>query len=135
PHRAAVEAAAATGAGLVVTEEVAPTPDGRVTIGSPGLWTDDHSEAWAKVAARVHEAGPRLALRLTHAGRRGATQPRGRGLDRPLPAGGWRLLAPSAQPYTSRSRRPEAMDARAREAGLAAQAQAPARAGEGRGRG
>ena len=129
-HAAGLERAAATGAGLVVTEEVAPAPDGRVTSGSPGLWSDDHTEAWAKVAARVHEAGARLALRLTHAGRRGATQPRGRGLDRPLPAGGWRLLAPSAQPYTSRSRRPEAMDAGAREAVLAAHAEAAARAAE-----
>src|SRR5205807_309928 len=94
-HAAALERAAATGAALVVTEEVAPTPDGRVTSGSPGLWHDEHTDAWAKLAARVHDAGSRLALRLTHAGRRGATQPRRRGVDRPLPAGGWRLLAPA----------------------------------------
>src|SRR5207248_4871144 len=87
-HAVALEAAAALGAGLVVTEEVAPTPEGRVTSGSPGLWDDDHTEAWAKVAARVHEAGARLAMRRTHAGRRGATRPRARGLDRPLPVGG-----------------------------------------------
>ncbi len=129
-HRLALEAAAATGAGLVVTEEVAPTPEGRVTSGSPGLWNDDHTEAWAKVAARVHEAGARLALRLTHAGRRGATQPRGRGLDRPLPAGGWRLAAPSPRPYTTRARRPEAMDGAAREAVRAAYGAAAARAAD-----
>jgi anthraniloyl-CoA monooxygenase len=129
-HRLALEAAAATGAGLVVTEEVAPTPEGRVTSGSPGLWNDDHTEAWAKVAARVHEAGARLALRLTHAGRRGATQPRGRGLDRPLPAGGWRLAAPSPRPYTTRARRPEAMDDAAREAVRAAHGAAAARAAD-----
>jgi anthraniloyl-CoA monooxygenase len=129
-HAAALGAAAATGAGLVVTEEVAPTPGGRVTTGSPGLWNDEVAEAWAKVAARVHEAGARLALRLTHAGRRGATQPRGRGLDRPLPAGGWRLPAPSPLPYTPRSRRPEAMDAAALEAVRAAYGEAAARAAE-----
>jgi anthraniloyl-CoA monooxygenase len=129
-HSVALEAAAATGAGLVVTEEVAPTPEGRVTSGSPGLWNDDHTEAWGKVATGVHEAGARLALRLTHAGRRGATMPRGRGLDRPLPIGGWRLSAPTPLPYTSRARRPEEMDAAARDSVRAAYAEATARAAE-----
>jgi anthraniloyl-CoA monooxygenase len=129
-HAVALEAAAATGAGLVVTEEVAPSPDGRVTSGSPGLWDDDLTDAWAKVTDRVHETGARLALRLTHAGRRGATSPRARGLDRPLPAGGWRLLAPAALPYTSRSRRPEPMDAASEERVRAAYGDAAARAAE-----
>ena len=114
----------------MVTEEVAPTPDGRVTSGSPGLWNDHQSEAWAKVAARLHETGSRLALRLTHAGRRGATLPRGRGLDRPLASGGWRLLGPSAAPYSSRSRRPEPMDDASRASVVAAYGAAAARAAE-----
>jgi anthraniloyl-CoA monooxygenase len=46
--------------------------------------------------------GPRpegkLLLRLTHAGRRGATQPRSRGVDLPL-AGGWPVVAPTKRPY------------------------------------
>jgi anthraniloyl-CoA monooxygenase len=78
----------------------------------------------------VHETGARLALRLTHAGRRGGTLPRHRGLDRPLPTGGWRLLAPAAVPYSARSRRPEAIDAAAREAVRDAYAEAAGRAAE-----
>jgi anthraniloyl-CoA monooxygenase len=129
-HGAVLGAAAATGAGLVVTEEVSPSEHGRVTTGSPGLWNDDHTEAWAKVAAAVHETGARLALRLTDAGRRGATQPRGRGLDRRLPAGGWTLWAPAALPYSPRSRRPEAIPASGRDIVLAAHVQATTRAAE-----
>ena len=129
-HGAALDAAAATGAGLVVTEEVSPSPHGRVTTGSPGLWSDDHTEAWAKVAAAVHETGSCLALRLTDAGRRGATLPRGRGLDRPLPAGGWTLWAPAPLPYSPRSRRPEPIPARGREIVLAAHVHATTRAAE-----
>ena len=129
-HAAALEAAAATGAGLVVTEEVAPSEHGRVTTGSPGLWRDDHTEVWAKVASRVHEAGTRLALRLTDAGRRGATRPRGRGLDRALPSGAWSLWAPAALPYSARSRRPEPMGEGARDAVLGAYAEATTRAAE-----
>ena len=37
-------------------------------------------------------------LRLTHAGRRGATQPRSRGVDLPL-ADGWPVVAPTRRPY------------------------------------
>jgi anthraniloyl-CoA monooxygenase len=40
----------------------------------------------------------RLLLRLTHAGRRGATQPRSRGVDLPL-ADAWRVVAPTKRPY------------------------------------
>ena len=40
----------------------------------------------------------KLLLRLTHAGRRGATQPRSRGVDLPL-ADGWPLVAPTNRPY------------------------------------
>jgi anthraniloyl-CoA monooxygenase len=42
--------------------------------------------------------GGKLLLRLTHAGRRGATQPRSRGVDLPL-AEGWPLVAPTKRPY------------------------------------
>ena len=101
-----------------------------MTSGSPGLWNDDQTEAWAKIAAGVHETGARLALRLTHAGRRGATLPRRRGLDRPLPRAAGGCSAPPASPYSSRSRRPEPMDGAAREAVLAAYAAAAARAAE-----
>ena len=40
----------------------------------------------------------RVLLRLTHAGRRGATQPRSRGVDLPL-ADGWPVVAPTRRPY------------------------------------
>jgi anthraniloyl-CoA monooxygenase len=137
----ALEAAAGTGAGLVMTEPVAVLPEGRVTSGSAGLWTGAQASAWAEIVERVHAlttgtprargsgtGDTRLALRLSHAGRRGATLPRRRGLDRPLPAGGWRLAAPSPLAYTSRSRRPEEMDAPAMESVRAAFAAAAGRA-------
>ena len=40
----------------------------------------------------------KILLRLTHAGRRGATQPRSRGVDLPL-ADGWPVVAPTTRPY------------------------------------
>jgi anthraniloyl-CoA monooxygenase len=104
-------AAAAAGAGVVVSELVAVAPDGRVTPGTPGLWADDQAGPWAEAAREVAANGSALALRLGHAGRRGATRPRRSGVDRPLPDGGWPLLAASAIAYTPVSPVPKAMDA------------------------
>jgi anthraniloyl-CoA monooxygenase len=111
PEAAArLASAAASGAGVVVSELVAVAPEGRVTPGSPGLWAEGQAEAWAALAAEVAGHGSVLALRLGHAGRRGATRPRRRGVDRPLPAGqAWPLLAASAVAYTPAGQVPKAM--------------------------
>jgi anthraniloyl-CoA monooxygenase len=104
-------AAAATGPGTVVSELVAVAPEGRVTPGTPGLWADNQAAPWAALARQAAAGGARLALRLGHAGRRGATRPRRHGVDRPLPADqAWPLLAASAIPYTAAAQVPRAMD-------------------------
>jgi anthraniloyl-CoA monooxygenase len=103
--------AAAAGPGVVVSELVAAAPDGRITPGTPGLWAEDQAGSWAAVAREVAGRGSTLALRLGHAGRRGATRPRRSGVDRPLPGDqAWPLLAASAVPYTPASQIPTAMD-------------------------
>jgi anthraniloyl-CoA monooxygenase len=128
-HAEAMTAAATAGAGLVVTEAVAPAPEGRVTSGSAGIWTHEQAQAWGPVVAAAQAEGARVALRLTHAGRRGACRPRYRGIDRPLRAG-WPLLAASALPYGPRSRTPWAIDRGAMAAVRRAYATAAARAAE-----
>jgi anthraniloyl-CoA monooxygenase len=100
-----------TGAGLVLTELVAVSPDGRITPGSAGLWREDHGEAWARMVEKVRAHGPAvLGLQLGHAGRRGSTRPRREGVDRPLREGQWTLLSASAIPYGPRSQIPKEMD-------------------------
>jgi anthraniloyl-CoA monooxygenase len=101
--------AAGSEAGVVVSELVAAAPNGRITPGTPGLWAEDQAGPWAAVAEEVAERGSTLALRLGHAGRRGATRPRRSGVDRPLPEGGWPLLAASAIPYLPGGPVPRAM--------------------------
>ncbi|HEX2059004.1 MAG TPA: FAD-dependent monooxygenase [Actinomycetota bacterium] len=91
-----IRRAAEDGAALVVAGDVAVAADGRTTSGSPGLYDDAHVQAWNGVAA---ECAADVAVRLTHAGRRGATRPRRHGIDRPLREGAWPLLAPSAIAY------------------------------------
>ncbi|MGH2555954.1 MAG: FAD-dependent monooxygenase, partial [Actinomycetota bacterium] len=111
PHAEQLLEAASSGAGLVLTELVAVSPEGRITLGSPGLWRDEHGEEWRRIVEQIHAEGRGvLALRLGHAGRRGSTRPRREGVDRPLRAGSWPLLAASPIPYAPRSGVPKEMD-------------------------
>ncbi|MGH2723817.1 MAG: FAD-dependent monooxygenase [Actinomycetota bacterium] len=102
--------AAAGGAGLVVAPVAAVSPEGRITPGSPGLFRDEHVDAWAPVVEASHAAGVPVAIQIGHAGRRGSTRPRTGGLDRPLREGGWPLVAASPLPYGTRSPRTREMD-------------------------
>jgi anthraniloyl-CoA monooxygenase len=99
------------GAGLVLTEPVAVSAEGRITPGDAGLYAPEHAEAWARIVAAVHERSPaKIALHLNHAGRRGSTRPRSAGMDRPLRTGNWPLLSASALPYGAGNQTPKAMD-------------------------
>jgi anthraniloyl-CoA monooxygenase len=96
--RAAMTDAISTGAGLVITPAVAVSVEGRRTPGSPGLFTDDQVESWTALVAAVGGSS-RLAVRLSHAGRRASCRPRTQGVDRPLRTGGWPVVGPSPIPH------------------------------------
>ena len=100
------------GAGLALTGLVAVSPEGRICPQTPTLCSDADLEPLRRQVKSAHDAGALLAVRLGHAGRRGATQPPARGVDLPLPAGqAWPLLAASALPYGPGCVTPKAMDA------------------------
>ena len=110
-HAEQLAGAVSSGAGLVLTELVAVSPEGRITPGSAGLWREEHAGEWAAIldAARAH--GPALiALQLGHAGRRGSTRRRRDGVDRPLREAGWELLSASPTPFAPRSPAPREVD-------------------------
>lgn len=103
-------------AGLLITEGIAPSANGRGYARIPGLWTDAQRDAWKPVTAAVHGAGGLIVAQLMHTGR--VSHPAN------MPAGA-KVVAPSAvglegtmwtdtqqmQPYPV----PEALD----EAGVA----------------
>ncbi len=93
------------GAGLVLTEACAVTPEGRISPEDAGIWSDAHAEAWARVAAFVRSQGARVGMQLAHAGRKGSTFApwRGRG-SVPADQGGWEAVAPSAVAFGSYAR-------------------------------
>lgn len=87
-------------AGLLIIEATAVEPEGRITPGCLGLWSDETAAALGQVLAslRPHSATP-LAIQLSHAGRKASSHtPWDGGQLIPPEAGGWRPQAPSAVP-------------------------------------
>ncbi|MEV6107733.1 bifunctional salicylyl-CoA 5-hydroxylase/oxidoreductase [Streptomyces sp. NPDC051940] len=100
-HLVHLGARALGGAGLVMTEMVCVSPEGRITPGCTGLWNDEQEAGWRRVADFVHASAPGTALgvQLGHSGRKGSTRLMWEGIDQPLPAGNWPVVAPSPLPY------------------------------------
>jgi anthraniloyl-CoA monooxygenase len=99
------------GAGLVMTEMVCVSPEGRITPGCTGLWTDEQRDSWARIVSFVHERGTaRIGLQLGHSGRKGSTRLMWEGMDEPLPEGDWETIGPSPLPYGSGSPVPREAD-------------------------
>ncbi|MCA0157451.1 bifunctional salicylyl-CoA 5-hydroxylase/oxidoreductase [Tsukamurella sp. M9C] len=98
------------GAGLVMTEMVCVSADGRITPGCTGLYTDEQREGWRRVVDAVHAySGAKIGLQLGHSGRKGSTKLMWEGIDDPLDADNWEVMAPSALPYGPDSAVPREM--------------------------
>lgn len=100
-HLVHLGARALGGAALVMTEMVCVSPEGRITPGCTGLYTDAQAAAWTRIADFVHTSAPGTALgvQLGHSGRKGSTRLMWEGMDDPLPEGNWPVVAASALPY------------------------------------
>jgi anthraniloyl-CoA monooxygenase len=88
------------GAGLVMTEMVCVSADGRITPGCAGMYGPEHEAAWRRVTGFVHEnSGAAIGLQLGHSGRKGSTKLMWEGIDDPLLEGNWPVCGPSPLPY------------------------------------
>lgn len=86
------------GAGLVLTEATAVTPEGRISPEDLGIWKGDHVEMLARIARFIHEQGSVAGMQLAHAGRKASTYRPWSGQGAVAEAeGGWsNVIAPSA---------------------------------------
>ena len=88
------------GAGLVMTEMVCVSADGRISPGCAGLYSPEQEAAWRRIVGFVHGSSPAaIGVQLGHSGRKGSTKLMWEGIDQPLDSGNWAVCAPSALPY------------------------------------
>jgi N-ethylmaleimide reductase len=56
-------------AGLIITEATAISEQGYGWYGAPGLYTEEHTDAWKEIVDAVHVKGGKIFLQLWHMGR------------------------------------------------------------------
>ena len=97
------------GAGLVMTEMVCTSAEGRITPGCGGLWNDEQESAWTRIVDFGHTTQAKMGIQIGHAGRKAATKLMWDGIDQPLETGGWPIIGPSPIPYLPNSQVPREM--------------------------
>lgn len=100
------------GAGLVVVEATAVSPEGRITPGCTGIWNDDLAQAFAPIVQAIKKAGSVPGIQIGHAGRKASANRPWEGDDHIAEddARGWQTIAPSAIAFgPGLARQPRAM--------------------------
>ncbi|MHB8285091.1 MAG: NADH:flavin oxidoreductase/NADH oxidase [Caulobacteraceae bacterium] len=104
---------ALSGAGLLILEATAVSPEARISPQDLGLYSDADEAALAKVLAAVRANSPiPVAVQLSHAGRKASSRaPWDGGTQIPAEAvDGWRTEAPSPLPHSAGEEPPAALD-------------------------
>jgi 2,4-dienoyl-CoA reductase-like NADH-dependent reductase (Old Yellow Enzyme family) len=100
------------GAGLVIVEATAISPEGRITPADLGIWKDEHTGRLKQIAEFVHSQGAYIGIQLAHAGRK-ASMSRPWEEERLLAPeqGGWsNVVAPSELAFAPHYAIPQALD-------------------------
>jgi 2,4-dienoyl-CoA reductase-like NADH-dependent reductase (Old Yellow Enzyme family) len=104
---------ALSGAGLLIIEATAVSPQGRISPDDLGLWSDETEAALGRVLDSVRRYSDMpIAVQLAHAGRKASTRvpwESGKQL-RPGEDRGWQTVAPSALPFSEGENPPVALD-------------------------
>ncbi|MDN5853347.1 MAG: FAD-dependent monooxygenase, partial [Actinomycetia bacterium] len=86
--------------GLVMTEMVCVSPEGRITPGCAGMWSDEQAAAWRRITDFTHaETNTKIGMQLGHSGAKGSTKLMWEGIDEPLDSGNWEVTAASPVSY------------------------------------
>lgn len=89
------------GAGLVIVEATAVSPEGRISPACLGLWNDEQAAELAKIASAIKVAGAVPGLQIAHAGRKANANKPWEGDDHIAADDprSWEILSPSAIPF------------------------------------
>ncbi|MEI7237120.1 NADH:flavin oxidoreductase/NADH oxidase [Pectobacterium brasiliense] len=100
-HQVHYASLARGGAGLVIVEATAVSPEGRISPRCTGIWNDEQAQVFAKVAKSIKDAGSVPGIQIAHAGRKASANIPWEGDDH-IPEGdarGWQTIAPSAEAF------------------------------------
>lgn len=101
------------GAGLIITEAAAVSPEGRITPDDLGIWKDEHIAELQRITQFIRQNGAVAGIQLAHAGRKASHRrpwEGGTGIF-PTEPRGWQTVAPSAVPFEPTSPKPLALSA------------------------
>jgi 2,4-dienoyl-CoA reductase-like NADH-dependent reductase (Old Yellow Enzyme family) len=100
------------GAGLVITEAAAVSPEGRISPQDLGIWKDEHIQPLARITAFLREQGSVPGIQLAHAGRKASMAVPWEGQHTVSPSeGGWEnVVGPSAERYSEHYSVPHELD-------------------------
>lgn len=100
------------GAGLIIQEATAVSPEGRISPDDLGIWRPEHVPKLKAITTFIKEQGCVPGIQLAHAGRKASTQSPWKGSKQiPAAGGGWQTVAPSAIPFRPADELPQALDA------------------------
>ncbi len=96
-HQVHYTSLARGGAGLVVVEATAVSPEGRITPHCLGLWSDEQAQKLANIAKAIKDAGSVAGIQIAHAGRKASANIPWEGDDHIVEgAKGWPTISPSS---------------------------------------
>ena len=110
-HLVHVGSRAVGGAGLILMEATAVSPEGRISPEDLGIWKEEHVAGLKEIVDFGRSQGAVVGIQLAHAGRKaGTASPWKGGAVVPEAQGGWQPVAPSALPFLEDSAPPAALD-------------------------
>lgn len=94
------------GAGLIIAEATAISPQGRITPNCAGLWNDAQIDALRPITDFIKQHGAVAGIQIAHAGRKAsAASPWDGGQHLRHEDGGWDIISPSSQAFDDDGKR------------------------------
>ncbi len=111
-HLVHLGARAVGGAGLIITEATAVSPEGRISFADLGIWKDEHIAKLKEITTFIEKQGAYAGVQLAHAGRKASHQQPWNGGKQiqPEEENGWPSVAPSALAFSRSETAPLELD-------------------------
>ena len=100
-HHAHLSAFATGAPGLIMVEASGVVPEGRISVGCTGIWSDEQAKAFKPIINFAHSQNVKIGIQLAHAGRKGSTmRPWDDHQIAAANEGGWETISASPLAYS-----------------------------------